>query len=231
MGINAPPVTIKSVECAIVDKGFEMGWIVPEPPDKRTGKKVTVVGSGPAGLACAAQLNRAGHWVTVYERGRSHRRSANVRDPQHEARQEKAVQRRVDLMEAEGVKFVTRTEIGVDLPATQLVKENDSVVLCGGATKPNDLPIEGRDLPGIYFAMDFLRANTKSLLDSNHADGNYISAKDQHVIVIGGGDTGTDCVGTSMPPRMQDALAIRDHAPATGRASAQQPLAAVAQRL
>ena len=198
VGINAPPVTIKSVECAIVDKGFEMGWVVPEPPDKRTGKKVAVVGSGPAGLACAAQLNRAGHWVTVYERADRIGGLLMYGIPNMKLDKKKVVQRRIDLMEAEGVKFVTRTEIGVDLPATQLAEENDSVVLCGGATKPNDLPIEGRDLQGIYFAMDFLHANTKSLLDSSHADGNYISAKDKHVIVIGGGDTGTDCVGTSM---------------------------------
>ena len=136
LGINAPPVTIKSVECAIVDKGFEMGWIVPEPPDKRTGKKVAVVGTGPAGLACAAQLNRAGHWVTVYERADRIGGLLMYGIPNMKLDKKKVVQRRVDLMEAEGVKFVTRTEIGVDLPATQLVEENDSVVLCGGAPSP-----------------------------------------------------------------------------------------------
>ena len=193
-----PPVTIKNVECTIVDKGFAEGWIVPEPPEKRTGKKVAVVGSGPSGLACAAQLNRAGHQVTVYERADRIGGLLMYGIPNMKLEKQAVVQRRVDLLAAEGVKFVTSTEIGVDISATQLSQENDAVVLCGGATKPNDLPIEGREFSGIHFAMDFLRANTKSLLDSNHADGNYITAKDKHVIVIGGGDTGTDCCGTSL---------------------------------
>ena len=193
-----PPVTIKNVECTIVDKGFAEGWIVPEPPEKRTGKKVAVVGSGPSGLACAAQLNRAGHQVTVYERADRIGGLLMYGIPNMKLEKQAVVQRRVDLLAAEGVEFVTSTEIGVDISATQLSQENDAVVLCGGATKPNDLPIEGREFSGIHFAMDFLRANTKSLLDSNHADGNYITAKDKHVIVIGGGDTGTDCCGTSL---------------------------------
>jgi glutamate synthase (NADPH) small chain len=193
-----PPVTIKNVECTIVDKGFAEGWIVPEPPDRRTGKKVAVVGSGPSGLACAAQLNRAGHQVTVYERADRIGGLLMYGIPNMKLEKQAVVQRRVDLLAAEGVEFVTSTEIGVDISATQLSQENDAVVLCGGATKPNDLPIEGREFSGIYFAMDFLRANTKSLLDSNHADGNYITAKNKHVIVIGGGDTGTDCCGTSL---------------------------------
>ena len=193
-----PPVTIKNVECTIVDKGFAEGWIVPEPPEKRTGKNVAVVGSGPSGLACAAQLNRAGHQVTVYERADRIGGLLMYGIPNMKLEKQAVVQRRVDLLAAEGVEFVTSTEIGVDISATQLSHENDAVVLCGGATKPNDLPIEGREFSGIHFAMDFLRANTKSLLDSNHADGNYITAKDKHVIVIGGGDTGTDCCGTSL---------------------------------
>ena len=198
VGINAPPVTIKNVECAIVDKGFAEGWIVPEPPAKRTGKSVAIVGSGPSGLACAAQLNRTGHQVTVYERADRIGGLLMYGIPNMKLEKDAVVQRRVDLMAAEGVKFVTNTEIGVDVPATQLSAENDAVVLCGGATKANDLPIEGREFTGIHFAMDFLRANTKSLLDSDHEDGNHISAKDKHVIVIGGGDTGTDCCGTSL---------------------------------
>ena len=199
VGINGdPPVTIKNVECAIVDKGFAEGWIVPDPPEKRSGKTVAVVGSGPAGLACAAQLNRAGHLVTVYERADRIGGLLMYGIPNMKLEKEAVVQRRVDQMAAEGINFVTNTEVGVDLPAPQLAAQNDAVVLCGGATKPNDLPIEGREFKGIHFAMDFLRANTKSLLDSQHQDGNYISAKDKHVIVIGGGDTGTDCVGTSM---------------------------------
>lgn len=197
LGINSPPVTIKNIECAIIDKGFEEGWVKPEPPEKRTGKKVAVVGSGPAGLACAAQLNRAGHWVTVYERADRIGGLLMYGIPNMKL-EKQLVQRRVDLLAAEGVKFVTNTEIGRDIPATQLRQEFDALVFCGGATKPRDLPIEGRNLKGIHFAMEFLHANTKSLLDSNLANGQYLSAQGKHVIIIGGGDTGTDCVGTSM---------------------------------
>ncbi len=197
LGINEPPVTIKSIECAIVDRGFEEGWIVPEPPPVRTGKKVAVVGSGPAGLAAAAQLNRAGHWVTVFERADRIGGLLMYGIPNMKL-DKRIVQRRVDLLKAEGVAFVTKCEVGKDYPADKLRKLFDAIVLCGGATKPRDLPIEGRQLKGIHFAMEFLHANTKSLLDSQHADGAYISAKGKDVIVIGGGDTGTDCVGTSM---------------------------------
>ncbi len=199
LGINEPPVTIKSIECAIIDKAFEEGWVVPEPPARRTGKSVAVVGSGPAGLAAAAQLNRAGHWVTVFERADriGGLLMYGIPNPKLDKR---FVQRRVDLMAAEGVKFVTSCEIGKDYPGDKLRQEFDAVVLCGGATKPNDFftRTEGRNLTGIHFAMEFLHANTKSLLDSNLADGQYISAKDKDVIVIGGGDTGTDCVGTAL---------------------------------
>ncbi|HEV3023405.1 MAG TPA: glutamate synthase subunit beta, partial [Pirellulales bacterium] len=197
LGINEPPVTIKSIESAIIDKGFEEGWVVPEPPAKRTGKRVAVVGSGPAGLACAAQLNKAGHWVTVFERADRVGGLLMYGIPNMKL-DKQAVQRRVDLMAAEGVRFVTGREVGTDYPAAKLRKEFDAIVLCGGATKPRDLPVEGRGLKGVYFAMEFLHANTKSLLDSGHADGNYISARGKDVIVIGGGDTGTDCVGTAM---------------------------------
>ncbi len=197
LGINEPPVAIKSIECAIVDKGFEEGWIVPEPPPKRTGKKVAVVGSGPAGLACAAQLNKAGHWVTVFERDDriGGLLMYGIPNPHLDKR---IVQRRVNLLAEEGIRFVTNTEIGKDYPADRLLREFDAVVLCCGATKPRDLPIEGRELKGIHFAMEFLRANTKSLLDSNLEDGRYISTRDKDVVVLGGGDTGTDCVATAM---------------------------------
>lgn len=197
LGINEPPVTIKNIECAIIDKAFEEGWVVPEPPATRTGKTVAVVGSGPAGLACAAQLNKAGHWVTVFERDDriGGLLMYGIPNPHMD---KGVVQRRVDLLAEEGLKFVTNTEIGKDYPADRLIREFDAVVLCVGATKPRNLPIPGRDLKGIYFAMEFLRANTKSLLDSNLQDGKYISAKDKDVIVIGGGDTGTDCVATAM---------------------------------
>lgn len=197
LGITNPPVTIKNLECSIVDRGFAEGWVVPHPPEKRTGKRVAVVGSGPAGLSCAAQLNKAGHAVTVYER--ADRIGGLLMYGIPNMKLDKAiVQRRVDLMAQEGVTFVTNTSIGSDIPAAQLQEDFDAVVLCGGATKPRDLPAEGRDLNGIHFAMEFLHANTKSLLDSDHADRAYISATDKNVIVIGGGDTGTDCVGTSL---------------------------------
>src|SRR5205807_8472670 len=198
LGINEPAVTIKSIECAIIDKGFEEGWVRPEPPLVRTGKKVAVVGSGPAGLAAAAQLNKAGHWVTVFERADRIGGLLMYGIPNMKLDKKHVVERRVKLMEAEGVKFVTNYEVGINLPADALRRTFDAIVLCGGATKPRDLPVPGRDLAGVHFAMEFLHANTKSLLDSNHADGNFISAKDKHVIVIGGGDTGTDCVRTSM---------------------------------
>src|SRR6185295_601765 len=181
----------------IVDKGFEEGWIFPEPPARRTGKKVAVVGSGPAGLACAAQLNRAGHLVTVFERADRIGGLLMYGIPNMKL-EKRLVDRRVALMVDEGVRFVTGAAVGRDLPAQRLREEFDALVLCCGATRPRDLPVEGRGLAGVHFAMEFLHANTKSLLVSRHADGNYISAKDRHVIVIGVGDTGTDCVGTSM---------------------------------
>jgi glutamate synthase (NADPH/NADH) small chain len=156
-----------------------------------------VIGSGPAGLACAAQLNRAGHLVTVYERADRIGGLLMYGIPNMKL-DKKIVQRRIDLMAEEGVRFVTNAHIGVDMSAAELKNDFDAVVIGTGATKPRDLPIPGRELQGIYMAMEFLRANTKSLLDSDHQDGNFISAKDKHVIVIGGGDTGTDCVGTAM---------------------------------
>src|SRR2546426_532128 len=197
LGITDPPVTIKNIEYSIIDKGFAEGWVTPEPPEKRTGKKVAVVGSGPSGLACAAQLNRAGHWVTVYERADRIGGLLMYGIPNMKL-DKTIVQRRIDLMAAEGVKFINNADIGTDIAATKLEEDFDAVAICTGATKARDLPIPGRELKGIYQAMEFLRANTKSLLDSGHKDGNYISAKDKHVIVIGGGDTGTDCVGTAM---------------------------------
>lgn len=197
VGINDPQVTIKINECAIIDRAFEEGWIKPEPPAKRTGKKVAVVGSGPSGLACAAQLNKAGHYVTVFERADRIGGLLMYGIPNMKLNK-KIVQRRIDLMAAEGISFVTNTEVGKDYPVEKLQKEFDAVVLCGGAAVPNDLPVEGRRLKGIHFAMEYLHTNTKSLLDSNHRDENYISARGKDVIVIGGGDTGNDCVGTAI---------------------------------
>jgi glutamate synthase (NADPH/NADH) small chain len=197
LGIIEPPVAIKSIEQSIIDKAFEEGWVVPNPPDQRTGKKVTIVGSGPAGLAAADQLNQAGHTVTVFERdtrvgGLLMYGIPNMKLP------ETVVQRRVDLMAEEGIEFETGTEIGTDLEATELTENYDAVILACGATNPRDLDIEGRDLNGIHFAMDFLHGNVERLLHSNGEAKEYISAEDKNVIVIGGGDTGTDCVSTSM---------------------------------
>jgi glutamate synthase (NADPH/NADH) small chain len=196
LGINDPPVTIKTIEQAIVDKGFEQGWIKPEPPATRTGKKVAVVGSGPAGLAAAAQLNKAGHAVTVFERA-DHIGGLLMYGIPNMKLDKAVVQRRADLLAAEGVKFVVNCEVGKGYAAERLLKEFDAVILCGGATKPRDLPIDGRNLRGVHFAMDFLTANTRSLLDAKK-NGDFISAQGKDVIVIGGGDTGTDCVGTSL---------------------------------
>src|SRR5262245_41290487 len=151
LGMTEPAVTIKSIECAIVDKGFAEGWIVPEPPLVRTGKKVAVVGSGPAGLAAAAQLNKAGHWVTVFERADRIGGLLMYGIPNMKLDKRKVVERRVNLMKAEGVKFVTSCEVGIQFPAEQLLKDFDAIVLCGGATKPRDLPVPGRDLKGVHF--------------------------------------------------------------------------------
>jgi glutamate synthase (NADPH) small chain len=197
LGIIEPPVTIKSIEAAIADKGWDEGWIVPRTPEQRTGKRVAVVGSGPAGLACAAQLNAAGHHVTVYERADRLGGLLMYGIPNMKL-DKQVVQRRVDLLAREGVTFVANCEVGKDLPAGKLFQDFDAVVLCGGATKPRNLPVEGRQLKGVHFAMEFLTANTRSLLDSAHQNGSFISAKGRDVIVIGGGDTGTDCVGTSI---------------------------------
>jgi len=197
LGINDAPVTIKSIEQAIIDKGFEAGWVTPKPPAVRTGKTVAIVGSGPAGLACASQLNRAGHKVTVFERADRPGGLLMYGIPNMKL-DKMVVQRRLGLMSAEGTRFVNGVNVGVDYDADRLTNEFDAIVLCGGATRPRDLPVEGRNLKGIHFAMEFLHANTKSLLDSNHEDGLYLSAKGKDVIVIGGGDTGTDCVGTAL---------------------------------
>ena len=197
LGINTPPVTIKNLECAIIDRAWQEGWVVPEPPKTRTGKKVAVVGSGPAGLCAAAQLNKAGHSVTVFERADRVGGLLMYGIPNMKLDKQKVVLPRIAQMEAEGVKFLTNTEVGAGYPAKKLLKEFDAVVLCTGATKPRDLPIEGRTLKGIHFAMDFLTHNTRRLLEGSH-NGSFISAEGKDVMVIGGGDTGTDCVGTAL---------------------------------
>jgi glutamate synthase (NADPH/NADH) small chain len=197
LGINAAPVTIKNIEVAIADRGFAEGWIVAVPPKVRTGRKVAVVGSGPAGLAAAAELNKAGHTVTVFERADRIGGLLTYGIPQMKL-EKSVVDRRVNLLAEEGVNFVPNTEVGKNYPTEKLRSEFDAAVLCGGATWPRDLPVEGRSLEGVHFAMDFLTASAKSLLDSQLTDGRYISARDRNVVVIGGGDTGTDCVATAM---------------------------------
>jgi glutamate synthase (NADPH/NADH) small chain len=197
LGINEPAVTIKSIEAAIIDKGFAEGWVVPEPPEKRTGKKVAVVGSGPAGLAAAAQLNRAGHTVTVFERDDRIGGLLMYGIPPMKL-EKNVVDRRVKLMAQEGVNFVTNAWIGKTHPTAKLQAEFDAIVLAGGATAARDLQVEGRNLKGVHYAMEYLLKSCKSLLDSNFADRQFIDAKGKNVIVIGGGDTGTDCVGTAL---------------------------------
>jgi NAD(P)H-dependent glutamate synthase small subunit len=201
LGITNPAVTIKNIEHAIIDHGFEEGWVTAAVPESRTGKTVAVVGSGPAGLAAAAQLNKAGHSVTVYERADRIGGLLMYGIPNMKLGKD-VVQRRVDLLHAEGIEFVTNADVGGSgdgaVGINDLIKENDAVLFATGATNPRNLVAPGRELNGIHYAMEFLTANTRSLLDSNLQDGNYISAKDRSVIVIGGGDTGTDCIGTSI---------------------------------
>ncbi|MEK9823948.1 MAG: glutamate synthase subunit beta, partial [Gammaproteobacteria bacterium] len=197
LGITNPPVTIKNIENAIIDRGYEEGWVVPQPPAERTGKTIAIVGSGPCGLAAADQLNKAGHKVTVYERADRIGGLLMYGIPNMKL-DKGVVERRIQLLRDEGIEFVVNADVGKSIDPTQLVADNDAVLLATGATLARDLPIPGRDAKGVHLAMEFLTANTRSLLDSNLEDGNYISAKDKNVIVIGGGDTGTDCIGTSL---------------------------------
>ncbi len=201
LGVNEPAVTIKNIECAIIDKGFDNGWVVAKPPTTRSGKKVAIIGSGPAGLAAAAQLNLAGHDVTIYERDDRIGGLLMYGIPNMKLGKD-IIDRRVNLLREEGISFVVNADVGGSgehgIAVDQILSENDAVLLATGATTPRDLPIPHRKGDGIHFAMEFLLKNTKSLLDSNLDDGAYISAKDKNVIVIGGGDTGTDCIGTSL---------------------------------
>ena len=196
LGISSPPVTIKNVEVSIIDRGWAEGWVVPEVPAQRTGKKVAVIGSGPAGLSAAAQLNRAGHLVTVYERADRPGGLLMYGIPNMKLDKRDVVLRRIKFLEAEGIKFVCNAAIGEKIAAADLLREFDATVLCTGATQPRDLPIEGRNLQGVHFAMEYLTANTKAVLDGGQPA--PIHAKGLDVVVIGGGDTGTDCVGTAM---------------------------------
>ena len=197
LGITDPPVSIKNIENAIIDRAFMEGWVRANPPTKRTGKRVAIIGGGPAGLAAADQLNKVGHSVTVYERADRVGGLLMYGIPNMKL-DKGVVQRRLDLLAAEGVAFVTGADVGRNVDPKQLMADNDAILLSTGATKPRDLPIPGRNLKGVHFAMEFLGKNTKSLLDSAHSDKAFISAKGKKVVVIGGGDTGTDCIGTSL---------------------------------
>ena len=196
-GLHGDPVSIKENERAIIERAYDKGLAQAKPPAIRTGKKVAVIGSGPAGLAAADQLNKRGHSVTVFER--SDRPGGLLMYGIPNMKLEKwVIERKIKIMEEEGVKFVTGADVGAGVKASKILKEYDRVILACGASNPRDIGVEGRDAKGIYFAVDYLKATTKSLLDSGLEDGNYISAKGKNVLVIGGGDTGNDCVGTAI---------------------------------
>jgi glutamate synthase (NADPH/NADH) small chain len=196
LGINDNPVTIKAVEVSIIDRAFEEGWVSPMLPETRSGRSVAVVGSGPAGLAAAAQLNRAGHTVTVFER--DDRIGGLLRYGIPEFKMEKRVlDRRLGLLQAEGVLFRTNANIGVNVAVEELRAQFDAIVLTGGATRPRDLPVPGRELKGIHFAMDYLTFQNRRNEGDHIGNAEFITAKDKHVIIIGGGDTGADCLGTA----------------------------------
>ena len=196
LGINEDPVTIKSVEVAIIDRAWDEGWVTPRPPTTRTWKKVAIVGSGPAGLAAADQLNRAGHSVTVFEK--SDRIGGLLRYGIPEFKMEKRhLDRRLTVMEAEGVMFRAGINVGVDVPASRLRDDYDAVLLAGGAGQPRDLLVPGRELSGIHFAMEYLTLQNKRCEGDHIPDADFITAQGKHVIIIGGGDTGADCLGTA----------------------------------
>ena len=195
LGINSDPVTIKQIEVSIIDRAFEEGWVRPVLPRVRTGKRIAVVGSGPSGLACAQQLCRAGHAVTVYER--ADRIGGLLRYGIPEFKMEKSVlDRRLEQMEEEGVVFRPNSHIGVNVPAGKLRREHDALVLAGGATHPRDLPIPGRELKGIHFAMEYLPLQNRRCEGDTIAEEKFITAEGKHTVIIGGGDTGADCLGT-----------------------------------
>ena len=196
-GLYGDPVATKENEYAIIENAYEKGYALPHPPKVRTGKKVAVIGSGPSGLAVADQLNKRGHLVTVFER---HDRIGGLLmyGIPNMKLEKRIIDRKIDVMKAEGITFMTNTDIGKDIKPAKLLADFDRVVLCCGSSNPRDITAPGRDAEGIYFAVDFLSRNTKSLLDSDFKDGNYVSAKGKNVIIIGGGDTGNDCVGTCM---------------------------------
>ncbi|MFB7639980.1 glutamate synthase small subunit [Peribacillus butanolivorans] len=210
VAINDPAVAIKNIERTIIDKGFENGWITPRIPEYRTGKKIAIIGSGPAGLASADQLNQAGHSVTVYERSDRAGGLLTYGIPNMKLEKD-VVARRIKLLNQEGIDFVTNTEIGKDISSEELQNQYDAVILCTGAQKQRDLVIEGREAKGIHLAMDYLTTSTKSLLDSNFEDGQFLNTKGKDVIVIGGGDTGADCVATALRQECKSVVQFGKH--------------------
>jgi len=196
LGINNDPVTIKSIEVSIIDRAFDEGWVAARPAVRRTGKRVAVVGSGPAGLAAADQLNRAGHLVTVFERADRIGGLLRYGIPAFKL-EKRLLDRRLSLLSEEGVTFRTSCEIGVNVPVDEVRAGFDALVLAGGATQPRDLPVPGRDLAGIHFAMEYLPLQNRRLEGDLVPDDRFITAKDKHVVIIGGGDTGADCLGTA----------------------------------
>ena len=196
LNIDDNPVTIKTIECSIIDKAWDEGWVVPQPAREKTGKRVAVVGSGPAGLACAQQLARAGHAVTLFEK--NDRIGGLLRYGIPDFKMEKHyIDRRVGQMEAEGVAFRCNVHVGADFPVGQLLDRYDAIVLAGGSEESRDLPVPGRELDGVHFAMDFLPQQNRRVAGDEIPDDHAITARGKHVIVIGGGDTGSDCIGTS----------------------------------
>jgi glutamate synthase (NADPH) small chain len=210
LAISDPAVTIKNIEQAIIDKGFENGWITPRIPSSRTGKKVAIIGSGPAGLAAADQLNQAGHSVTVFERADRPGGLLMYGIPNMKLEKE-VVERRIRLLAQEGINFVTNTEVGKDITAAELQAQFDAVILCTGAQKQRNLEIEGSEAKGVHLAMDYLTLSTKSLLDSNTEDGQFINVEGKDVIVIGGGDTGADCVATALRQKCRSVVQFGKH--------------------
>jgi len=210
LAITDPAVTIKNIEQAIIDKGFENGWIAPRIPASRTGKKVAIIGSGPAGLASADQLNQAGHSVTVFERSDRPGGLLMYGIPNMKLDKD-VVERRISLLRQEGIDFVTNTEVGKDINAEELQAQFDAVILCTGAQKQRELVIEGREAKGIHLAMEYLFKATKSYLDTNFEDGQFINTEGKDVIVIGGGDTGADCVATALRQNCRSVVQFGKH--------------------
>ena len=227
LAINQDPVTIEYIEKAISDRGWKEGWIRPAPPQRRTGKSVAVVGSGPTGLAAAQQLNRCGHMVTVFERSEYIGGLLRLGIPDFKL-DKKIVQRRVEQMEAEGVLFKTGVHVGKGYPASRLTDGYDAVLLSGGATKPRDLPVPGREMKGVHFAMEYLTQQNRLLSGQSVEPDERITAEGKRVVILGGGDTGADCLGTAHRAGRQGGVPIRVAVRASGGASSGESMAGMA---